>query len=162
MLGQAIKNAAAGGNSDAAEYLKLKAQNDAVREAGVRWLFESLIAIATDRPHALSGVAVERIEPHNFAYEHSNIAGSLIRIRYGVRCLTLEAGWTRTPADGFMRGGSLAIARIVHFGMPRNNSDLMLVRSADSAVWNEVTAAGDPMLFDSERLQRHFDVFLST
>lgn len=161
MLGSAIESAASGGNDDVALYLKLKAQNDAIRTAGIQWLIDSMITIATDRQHA-AAVTVERVEPHNFAFGHSNNVGSMIQVRQGVRCLTLEAGWTRTPADGFMRGGSLAVARVVHFGMPKQNSDLMLVRSAGDAVdWTEVPSKdGVNLPFDSERLIYHFQVFL--
>ena len=55
---------------------------------------------------------MENENPHNFRLRGANLVGSLLRVRQGVRCLTVEAGWTRTPNDGFMRGGALAIARI--------------------------------------------------
>ncbi|MEP7211769.1 MAG: hypothetical protein ABI791_01755 [Acidobacteriota bacterium] len=160
MLNVAMQKAAAGGRPDVAGYLRLKAENDLVREAGVQWLFESMISIALTRENTDAGVAAERIRPHNFAYGSSNIAGSLLKIRHGVRCLILEAGWTRTPADGFMRGGALAIGRLVHFGMPKSNSDIMLVRSDNGFVWTETPVSGTGGVFDSDRLLHHFRLFL--
>jgi hypothetical protein len=160
MLSLARQKAAEGGRSDVVDYLKLRAENDLVRDAGIRWLFDSMISIATTREGAASGIAVERVDPHNFTYGRANIVGSLLQVRHGVRCLTLEAGWTRTPADGFMKGGALAIGRLVHFGMSKNNSDLMLVRSGSNVVWREVPTSGDTAVFDSERLLAHFHLFL--
>jgi hypothetical protein len=160
MLHAAMQKAAENGRSDVADYLRLKAENDLVRDAGVRWLFDSLIEIALTREHTDAGVTAERVEPHNFAFGSSNIAGSLLKIRQGVRCLTVEAGWTRTPADGFMRGGALAIGRIVHFGMPKSNSDITLVRGESGIFWHETPAAGASRVFDSDRLLHHFTLFL--
>jgi hypothetical protein len=112
------------------------------------------------RENVERGVTAERIHPHRFAYGSSNIAGSLLKVSHGVRCLTVEAGWTRTPADGFMRGGALAIGRLVHFGMPKCNSDLHLVRDRDEIVWKETPVSGLGGVFDSERLLGHFRSFL--
>ena len=160
MLNAAMQKAAAGGRSDVADYLRLRAENDLVREAGVEWLFESMISIAMTREHTDAGVTAERMHPHNFAYGSSNIAGSLLTLRHGVRCLMLEAGWTRTPADGFMRGGALAIGRLLHFGMPKSNSDIMLVRGGAGVAWTETPVSGTGGVFDSDRLLHHFRLFL--
>jgi hypothetical protein len=84
------------------------------------------------------------------------MAGSIIRISLGVRRLTVEAGWTRLPAHGFMRYGALAGARITHFGMPKAGTDLMLVRNGEVPVWNCL----DGRTFDSEKIAEHFGVFL--
>ena len=81
-------------------------------------------------------------------------------MRQGVRCLTIEAGWTRTPNDGFMRGGSLAAARITHFGMAKHNAELLLVQSNGAPLWTEAKNDGSRVLFDSKNLNRHFQIFL--
>jgi hypothetical protein len=160
MLNAAIQKAAENGRSDVADYLRLKAENDLLREAGVQWLFDSLVSIAMTRENVERGITAERVHPHSFAYGSANIAGSLLKVNHGVRCLTVEAGWTRTPADGFMRGGALAIGRLVHFGMSKCNSDLHLVRDQDEVVWKETPVAGKSGVFDSERLLGHFRLFL--
>ncbi|HEX6126432.1 MAG TPA: hypothetical protein VFZ23_13740 [Pyrinomonadaceae bacterium] len=84
------------------------------------------------------------------------MAGSLIRIGYGVRRMTVEAGWTRMPSHGFMRSGALAAARITHFGMPKAGDELMLIRAGEAPVWSSIGGG----LFDTDGLRRHFAVFL--
>jgi hypothetical protein len=74
--------------------------------------------------------------------------------------LTVEAGWTRAPGDGFMRGGALAAARISHFGMAKQNSELILLRQDNAPHWFAVERDGKRSLFDSRNLQKHFQIFL--
>ena len=159
MLEIARRKAADSGRSDVADYLRLKAENDLLREAGVRWLVDSLIELATDREQAAAGVSAERFEPHSFTHRSSNIVGTMLTVRHGVRCLTLEAGWTRTPADGFMKGGALAVGRLTHFGMPKHNCELALVSSGSEVFWAELPVSA---AFDAERLRRHFELFLGS
>jgi hypothetical protein len=104
----------------------------------------------------VSGRFIEREEPHEFPLLGATMAGALVRIRLGVRSLTVEAGWTRTPSHGFMRGGALAAARLIHFGMPAAGTDLVLVKSDENPVWKSTT--DHP--FDSQTLRAHFEVFL--
>ncbi|MGI8493966.1 MAG: hypothetical protein ACR2L1_01470, partial [Pyrinomonadaceae bacterium] len=80
--------------------------------------------------------------------------------RSGVRSLTVETGWTRTPSDGFMRGGSLAHARISHFGMSKANAELLLIRqNGDLPYWFLPGATGgDRKPVSSEHLREHFKI----
>src|SRR4051812_28331845 len=119
MLEKAAANAVHSGNREIADYLHLKAANDAIRAVGVGWLIDTIIQIAGHAVRQHPAITIEREEPHNFARGNSNMVGSLVRVRHGVRCLTAEAGWTRTPGDGIMTGGALAFARITHFGLPK-------------------------------------------
>jgi len=160
MLSAALENARASGRQDVADYLALKATNDELRQTAVRWLFDSIIEIAGEANRHCHGIAVERIDPHNFQHRGSNIVGSMLRIRQGVRCLTIEAGWTRTPKDGFMRGGALAFARVRHFGMPKANDELMLIKRYDTPVWAAVIGEETVREFDSHALREHFRIFL--
>jgi len=160
MLASAIADAEASGRRDVADYLTLKAGNDAIRQTSVKWLFDSAIEIAAEAARRNSGVTVESEGPHNFKFRGANIVGSLLRVRYGVRCLTIEAGWTRTPKDGFMRGGALAIARITHFGLPRSNADLMLTRFEDVPQWFVMPDEDNRVSFGLNDLLGHFRVFL--
>lgn len=160
LLSAALENARVSGRSDVADYLELKASNDALRQTAVRWLFDSLIEIAGDANRLHSAIAVERIDPHNFQHRGSNIVGSMLRIRQGVRCLTVEAGWTRTPSDGFMRGGALAFARVRHFGMPKSNDELMLINRENVPFWTVVIEENVVREFDSDALREHFRIFL--
>lgn len=155
-LDEAIAKAHKSGRRDVAEYLTLKAANDAVRQTGVQWLFGSLIEIASVNPF----VKIENETVHRFDFAKANMVGSLLRVRQGVRCLTLEAGWTRTPADGFMRGGALAAARISHFGMAKRNVELILLKPNETPQWFAVDEDNVRSAFNSIHLQNHFNVFL--
>jgi len=158
MLAGAIENAKASGRGDVADFLALKQSNDALRQTAVDWLFNSFIEIASEANRRNSLVVIEREEPHEFPFNNANMAGSLVRIRFGVRSMIVEAGWTRLPSHGFMRGGALAAARIKHFGMPKADVELVLVREEETPAWNHVNGGR----FDSESLFHHFRVLLES
>ena len=160
LLESATVKALDSGRSDLVEYLRLKAANDAIRAAGVTWLFDSLIEIASETTHHGHAISIDRKEPHNHRRGNSNMVGSLVQLRLGVRCLMLEAGWTRTPADGIMRGGMLAAARISHFGMTKKNADLSLAYAGDLPIWHIEDEDGKRRPFRICDLQEHFDIFL--
>lgn len=159
-LASAIEDARNAGQGDLADYLTLKAENDAIRIGGVRWLFETLVAAASELNREHAGISMERVDPHNFPYRGANIVGTLLRIRHGVRCLTFEAGWTRTPSDGFMRGGALAFARITHFGMKWENAEMILISKGDGAVWSIIEGGEAARVLDPDYLRGHVRVFL--
>ncbi len=73
--------------------------------------------------------------------------------------MTLEAGWTRTPADGFMRGGALAVARITHLGMSKANAELVLQRPGDAPVWNMLKDEKPGDVVSTETLREHILIF---
>ena len=156
MLDKATAKALQSGRSDIAEYLRLKAANDTIRRIGVEWLVNTILELAADAHRGHPALIVEREEPHNFADGNSNMVGSLLRISHGVRCLTVEAGWTRTPSDGIMRAQALAFARFTHFGLPENRVELRLLQSDTSPNW--IASTGE--VVDSGVLRRHFDVLL--
>ncbi len=157
MLAQAIENAKVSGRSDVVDYLSLKAANDTLRAAGLKWLLDSAISIAAESNRASAGTSIERTEPHNFEDRGANMVGSRLQVRLGVRCLTIEGGWTRTPADGFMRSGSLAFARITHFGMPKSNAEIVLTRDEDPPGWRVIQDGQVRRPFTGADLQKHFD-----
>jgi hypothetical protein len=156
MLDDAAARAGDSGRQHVAEYLRLKATNDAIRELGVGWLFDTFIEIAADATRKHTALTIDREDPHRFARGSSNMVGSLLVVRLGVRCLTVEAGWVRTPSDGIMRAGALAFARINHFGMPRRSAELRLVHAETFPNW----LGEDDTVIESGELCRHFDVFL--
>lgn len=160
LLSQALEKARATGRSDVADYLSLKATNDGLRQAGTTWLIDSMLEIAGVANRHNEGISIERQEPHNFAWRGANMAGSRLRLRYGVRCLTLETGWTRTPADGFMRGGALAYARITHFGIAKHNAELVLLQLNAAPAWHALSDEKTGEHFKAESLVGHFRIFL--
>jgi hypothetical protein len=156
-LEEAIVAARAAGRADIAEFLTLKATNDAVRQTGVEWLFGAILENALLVPQ----IKIENETAHRFVMNGATMVGALLRLRLGVRCLTVEAGWTRAPGDGFMRGGALAAARLAHFGMARENAELLLVRRGTEAPnWFAAGENGERALFDTAQVNRHFRVFL--
>ena len=159
-LSQAIADAQTSGRTDVADYLNLKAANDLLRQTSVRWLFDSITEIAAFANRSRPQITIENENPHNFLHRNANLVGSLIRLRLGVRCLSIEAGWTRTPADGFMRGGALAAARLTHFGMQKQNEEIILLRdSEDFPQWFAAEDDGKRVIFNSINLQKHFGLF---
>jgi len=160
MLEEATAAARSSGRHDVADYLDLKARNDVLRRAGVLWLFEGITSIAGEVNRRSAAISIEREEPHNFDHRGANIAGSMLKFRHGVRCLTLEAGWTRTPADGFMRGGALAIARLTHFGISKMNAELHLKPGVDHPFWVAFYPDGASINADEAFLRQHFAIFI--
>ena len=158
MLAQAAVNARSSGRGDVADYLTLKQTNDGLRQTAVDWLFGVFIEVASEAQRRNPLVTIEREEPHEFNFNKATMAGSLLRVRFGIRSITVEAGWTRLPSHGFMRGGALAAARIKHFGMPKADAELVLVREDDVPAWMDVTGGK----FDSERLLQHFATLLES
>lgn len=153
MIEDALPNA----SGDVAEYLRLKATNDAIRRLGVGWLFDTIIEIAGRKMRARPHLNIELIEPHSFKHGNSNMVGRLASFRLGVRCLTVEAGWARTPSDGIMRDGSLAVARITHFGKPKHSSELRFVHGNELPNWLDRNGNAA----DSALLEEHFAILLS-
>jgi hypothetical protein len=156
-LEEAIGAARAAGRDDIAEFLTLKATNDAVRQTGVHWLFGAMLENALLVPQ----IKIENEAAHRFTLNNATMVGAMLRLRLGVRCLTIEAGWTRAPGDGFMRGGALAAARLTHFGMARENAELLLIKRADEAPnWFAVKENGERVLFGNAQINHHFRIFL--
>lgn len=158
-LSEARSKAQMSGRADVAEYLTLRATNDMIRQTSIDWLFDSLSEITAEANRNGSNVRIETQNPHRFQFGNASLAGSLVRLSQGVRCLILEAGWTRTPADGFMRGGALAVARIVHFGISKHNAELLLLYSDNIPNWFSVDKNGRRDAFDARHLQQHFQIF---
>jgi hypothetical protein len=156
MLAGAEANATQLGRDDIVAYLCLRATNDAIRAAGVKWLFDTMIEIVGDAQRRHTTLTIDREEPHKFARGNARMVGSKLTVRHGVRCLTVEAGWTRAPDDGVMRGAALAFARISHFGLPRHDAEMKLVHDKGLPRWCSET--GEEI--DSGDLQGHVDVFL--
>jgi hypothetical protein len=158
MLSEASHRARASDRHDVADYLDLKASNDLIRRTSVVWLLETLIQHAASANRHNAAVTIERTEPHDFAYRGANLIGTSLNLRYGVRCLTVEAGWTRTPADGFMRGGMLAFARFRHFGLPKAGIEAALYRTGDFPVWRLLSDEKVGPDIHSDDLHRHISL----
>lgn len=163
MMQEAILKAQSSGRKDIAEYIALKSANDAIRSTGCRWLFDSFVELSDEANRRGIKLDVENENPHRFSVGHSTMVGSLLRFHRGLRNLTIEAGWTRTPQDGFIRGGGLACGRISHFGMSKHNVELLLVNHNQTAPqWFELMDERKREPFSSNNLIEHFTLFLGT
>lgn len=159
-IDRAVESARAEGRFDLAEYFKLRATNDAVREKGTAWLFDSLGEIVEAFNSHGAGIAVEEICGHRFKFDGSLLSGSAVTLRKSVRRLTLEAGWTQSAGDGIMRGGALSCARISHFGFAKEAEDLLLLKIDDVPQWFTRTGERELSTFNVRGFKKHFEVFL--
>jgi hypothetical protein len=161
MIDEASARARLGGRSDVADYLALRANNDQLRSAGCKWLFDSFLELSDEASRQGIRLEIEQENPHRFDVGAATMVGSLLRFRFGIRSLTIEAGWTRTPADGFMRGNSLARARITHFGIRKANAELALLRPQTDAPpeWFAIGDTGGRSIVAADDLRRHFGIF---
>lgn len=159
-LNEALLNAQLSERSDVAEYISLKASNDLIREKSVTWLFETVSEIVFAFNARGARIKLEQADNHRFFHQKAHLTGSRLKLQHGIRCLTLEAGWTQQPGDGFMRGGALVFARISHFGFPKEAEELVLLRYEDQPQWFSVDGEFHRISFDIRSLRRHFEVFL--
>ena len=130
-LEDAEARARSAGRGDVADYLSLRASNDAARSVGCAWLIETFQMIAGEANRRGSSLTISLDDAHRFRVGHSTMVGRRLTLRAGVRSVTVEAGWPRSPRDGVVRGNGLARARVSHFGDRRAGEELLLVRSAD-------------------------------
>lgn len=148
------------GTDDIADYIALKEANDKIRTTAVKWLFDILLEAVTRTNAKNARITVEQKEFHKFEHRNAVLTGSLLRFRQGVRCLTIEAGWTQTPNDGFMRGNALAYSKFTHFGFAKKNAELVLRRTDELPEWFVVDDDNLLHLFDLNQLVKHFHIFL--
>ncbi len=162
LVAEAVQNPQNISREGLAEFIAVKAANDALRETGVKWLLDTMTEAAEHANRKNARIVVENIASHRFSANKANLAGSLVKFRQGVRCLTVEAGWTRTPGDGFMRGNALAVAQITHFGISKSNAELHLIKFEDRPRWFTVGAERLRISFELKDLINHFQIFLGT
>jgi len=125
----AERQARLAGRKDIADYLSLRNSNDLLRKAGVDWLIAEFTSLAGDANRAGASIRIATQDGHRFRTGNSTMVGHQLTLSNGVRTLFVEAGWPRTPRDGFVRGGGLACASIRHLGIRSANEELLLTRS---------------------------------
>ena len=135
LLDEASLKAVDDGRSHVADFLRLKLANDTIRRTGIEWLLGTTIGLAGQAQQRYSNLRIDRISPHSFKIGMSTMVGSMVEINYGVRSLAVEAGWTRTPSDGIMPNGGLALARAKHFGMQSADATYRLIRGNALPMW---------------------------
>jgi hypothetical protein len=160
-LAEAQSRAHATGRADIAEFLTVRRRNDLLRRTAIDWLLNEVVSLAGQANRAGAGIQIEQKEPHKFARRNATMVGRQVTLRRGVRALTIECGWPRTPRDGIVRGGGLACANIKHFGRRRANIELLLTPlSKDKPHWLISDDDRDRTVFAEETLRSHFVTFL--
>lgn len=128
-LAEAESRARQSGRKDVASYLALRTSNDLLRKTGIEWLFSTIETLAAQANRNGASIQISRHDNHRFRAGNSTMVGKLLVLRFGVRELSVEAGWPRTPSDGIVRGGGLAAANIKHMGIKAASEALRLVQS---------------------------------
>ena len=161
-LADASQRAQSAGRADIATYLDLRRRNDLLRRTAIDWLNGTFTTLAADANRLNAGIQIEHHENHRFRRGPATMVGTQLTFRRGVRTLTIESGWPRTPRDGIVRGDGLACANIKHLGRARMNDELVLVRSkTDSPQWFVLKEDERSLLSDS-LLRHHFSFFTQT
>jgi hypothetical protein len=162
VLAEAHRKAQSAGRADIAEYLRLRASNDLSRRAGIDWLLSSFEKLAGEANRNGASLQMSREASHRFAVHNSTMVGPRLTLSFGVRSLSIEAGWPRVPGDRFVRGGGLAHARIKHFGKERLNQELLLVKVGDaSPSWIVLSDTQKKEPFRESGIQDHLTKLLS-
>lgn len=161
-MAEAERRARASGRGDIAEYIALRASNDLMRSTGIEWLVSTTTVLAGEANRAGASVRIEKADAHRFRVGSATMVGMRLTLRFGVRSLTIEAGWPRAPGDGFVRGGGLACGRIGHFGKRSADEELLLVRSSNGAPeWFALNEDGARRPLHESRLRHHLSIFLT-
>jgi len=160
-LAEAEQRARMSGRGDVADYLALRALNDMARNTGVEWLLAAFTEHAAEANRAGAGIRIADTDAHSFRVGVSTMVGRRMTLTVGVRVLTIEAGWPRTPRDGIVRGGGLAAARVAHFGNPPANDELLLMQKAgDAPRWMVLDPSGARPTLEASRVGWHVSKLL--
>ena len=161
-LAEAQRRAHVAGRADVAEYLGLRTANNLLRTTGVEWLLNTFVKLAGQANRAGASLQISEQDAHRFKVGNATMVGRRLTLTFGVRTLTVEAGWPRVPSDGFVRGNGLARARIKHLGKHLLNEELLLARSAQgSPTWVVIDKAAKPEPLRESGLQSHIAKLLS-
>lgn len=161
-LAEAKRRAHAAGRADIARYLAVRAENDLLRSTAIEWLTNTMTALAADANRRGSAIQIEFADAHNFRVGAATMVGTKLTLRCGVRALSIESGWPRTPRDGIVRGNGLACANLKHFGRPRANAQLLLARSAHGAPqWLVIERTETRTPLSEDHLRDHLSLLLA-
>ena len=158
-LSEAEHRARLAGRKDVAEYLSLRNSNDLLRQAGVDWLIARFTTLAGDANRAGASIQISKKDGHRFPIGTATMVGHLLTLTSGVRVLSIEAGWPRTPRDGFVRGGGLACANIRHMGIKSVSDELLLSKSTTGAPAWKSQLKKRPAIHESD-LRRHIGILI--
>ena len=161
-LAAAEQRAHSAGRADVAAYLRLRSSNDLLRQTGIEWLLNTFSVLAGKANRAGASIQISEQDAHRFSVGNATMVGRCVTLTFGVRTLTIEAGWPRVPSDSIIRGGGLARARIKHLGKHLLNEELLLVKSAQaSPSWVVIEKSGKQRALLEAGIQSHITKMLS-
>jgi hypothetical protein len=135
-LAEAETRARLTGRKDLVDYLALRKSNDLLRTTGVNWLLTTFEVLAGQANRNGASIQIAKDASHRFRVGNATMVGKVLTLGAGVRRLSIEAGWPRTPRDGFVSGGGLACGNIKHLGIKLASESLLLVLSDQgSPLW---------------------------
>ncbi len=157
-LAEAEQRARIAGRNDLADYLALRNSNDLLRKTGIDWLLHTFQDLAGQANRGGAPIQISNADGHRFHLGSSTMVGGLLTLSNGVRTLFVEAGWPRTPRDGFIRGGGLACANLRHLGIRSLNRKLLLIKSRTGVpVWKIEQST---LHLDEATIKHHLDILL--
>lgn len=162
-LAEAERRARVAGRNDVADYVVLRAANDEARHTGIEWLMAVFTGLAGEANRTGANIQYERDDAHRFRVNTGEMVGTRLTLRSGgVRALTIEAGWPRTPQDGIVRGGGIANGRISHFGNQAAGDDLVLIRQNkdNTSQWFVLETTGARTNFSDDYARSHIKKLL--
>ena len=162
-LAEAEARARAQGRADLTDYLALRTANDFLRTVGTDWLLTTFTNLAGEANRVGAPLKMSRIDPHRFKIANTTLVGPQLNLENGLRKLTVEVGWPRTPRDGFIKGGGLACAQIKHLGMRSSSEELRLILDPAGTPQWIVQEANDTFreIHESDA-RRHLAILLDT
>ncbi|CAN5476681.1 hypothetical protein BH20ACI3_BH20ACI3_01940 [soil metagenome] len=161
-LAEAESRARLSGRWDIAAYLTLRKSNDLLRTTGIDWLISTFESLAAQANRRGASIQISKEDNHRFRAGNSTMVGRVLILRFGVRQLSVEAGWPRTPRDGVVRGG-LASANLRHLGIISASEALQLVQSQQGAPTWVVGEKGEGQAEIRERnLRKHIATLLAS
>jgi hypothetical protein len=162
-LAEAETRARLAGRQDLIDYLALRKSNDLLRTTGVNWLLTTFESLAGEANRKGASIQTAKNDDHRFRVGNATMVGKLLTLSFGVRKLLIEAGWPRTPRDGFVRGGGLASGNIKHLGIKSASESLLLVLSDQGVPCWVVREKRDPQEDVHEaKLRNHIRILLGS
>ncbi len=161
-LAEAQRRAQSAGRADVAAYLRLRSSNDLLRKTGIDWLLSTFSILAGQANRLGASLQISQQDGLRFQVGNATMVGPCLSLSFGVRCLSIEAGWPRVPGDSFIRGGGLARGRIRHLGKQSLTQELQLVQAAKGApLWLVIDKEGQSAPLLEAGIQRHLTKLLS-
>ena len=161
-MAEAENRARASGRADIGEYIALRNSNDRKRKFGADWIIKAFTEAAGEVNRAGASLQTSNADGHRFKVGSATMVGRLLTVTSGVRSISVEVGWPRTPNDGFVRGGGLACANIQHFGMKAASEHLRLeVDRKGLPHWQRHPHHGERSEFHEADVKHHMAVLLT-